>query len=85
MKINTNKYVKDHENARYDDLFMDFSGKYIFIRFNPDSFLKTGKRQNPDLQSRMPALEDQMLKQVDRVKKYENKSLVEIVDLFYDQ
>ena len=32
------KYVKTYEGARYDDLFMDFSGKYIFIWFNLDSF-----------------------------------------------
>jgi len=64
---------------------MDFSGKSIFIRFNPDSFIRNGERQNPDLQTRLPALEDEILKQVDRVKNYENKKLVDIVHLFYDQ
>ena len=29
-------YIKQNEQNRYDDLFMDFSGKYIFIRYNPD-------------------------------------------------
>jgi len=64
---------------------MDFSGKYIFIRFNPDSFIKNGERQNPYLKARMPALEDEILKQVGREKNYENKEHVEIVHLFYDQ
>ena len=31
-------YVKQDEINRYDDLFMSFSGKYIFIRYNPDKF-----------------------------------------------
>ena len=63
--------MKAHEGARYDDLFMDFNGKYIYIRFNPDSFINNGERQNPDLQTSLPALEAELLKQVDRVKKYE--------------
>ena len=79
------KYVRRNENARYDDLFMDFSGKYIFIRFNPDSFIENGETQNQGLQTRLPALEDALLKQVDRVKNYENKESVEVVHLFYYQ
>ena len=31
-------YIKSDENNRYDDLFMDFSGKYIFIRQNQDKY-----------------------------------------------
>ena len=31
-------YIKSDENNRYDDLFMDFSGKFIFIRYNPDKY-----------------------------------------------
>ena len=31
-------YVKYNKNIRYDDLFMDFAEKYIFIRYNPDKF-----------------------------------------------
>ena len=29
------RYIKENERNRYDDLFIDFSGKYIFIRYNP--------------------------------------------------
>jgi hypothetical protein len=32
-------YIKYDENIRYDNLFLDFSGKYIFIRYNPDKFV----------------------------------------------
>ena len=31
------QYVKKNEDVRYDDLFLDFSGKYMFIHFNPDN------------------------------------------------
>ena len=30
--------IKQDEEHRYDDLFMYFSGKYIFIRYNPDPY-----------------------------------------------
>ena len=44
------RYIKQDENNRYDDLFMDFSGKFIFIRYNPDKFIdKYGKSKNPNV------------------------------------
>ena len=42
IEINENQHKRDmkcHENIRYDNLFMDFNGKYIFIRYNPDKFI----------------------------------------------
>ena len=39
MKTQPKKYIKYDENVRYDNLFMDFSGKYIFIKCNPDKFM----------------------------------------------
>ena len=38
-------YVKHDESNRYNDLFMDISGKYIFIRYNPDKFADKDKKQ----------------------------------------
>ena len=32
-------YIKQDDQDRYNDLFMDFSGKYILIRYNPDKFI----------------------------------------------
>ena len=34
-----NNYIKYDENIRYDNLFMDFSGTCVFIRYNPDKFI----------------------------------------------
>ena len=50
-------YMKSDEKKRYDDLFMVFSGKYIFIRYNPDSYIdKSSKCKNPFCHNRMEAL-----------------------------
>ena len=79
-------YIKENENNRYDDLFMDFSGKYIFIRYNPDKFIdKYGKSKNPMFNTRMDVLEKAIDKQIQRIDRYENKELVEIHHLFYDE
>jgi hypothetical protein len=48
------RYIKDQELHRYDDLFMDYSGKYIFIRYNPDKFIdKFSQSKNPYFETRM--------------------------------
>ena len=39
-EVNENQYkyyIKEKEIERYNDLFMEFSGKYIFTRSNPDN------------------------------------------------
>jgi len=60
-------YIKQNENNRYDDLFMDFSGKYIFIRYNPDKFIdKYGKSKNPMFDTRMEVLEASINKHIMR-------------------
>ena len=80
------KYVRQDENNRYDDLFMDFSGKYIFIRYNPDKFVdKYNKSKNPMFGTRMEVLENSINKHIKRIHNYENTDLVEIHHLFYDE
>jgi hypothetical protein len=80
------KYIKTSENVRYDDLFMDFSGKYIFIRYNPDKFIdKYNKSKNPFFEKRMDVLEHAINKNIERINNYENTELIEIHHLFYDE
>ena len=31
-------YIKYDEDNRYNELFMDFSGKNVFIRYTPDKY-----------------------------------------------
>ena len=41
-------YINCDESVRYDNLLVDFSGKYIFIRYNPDEFIeKHNTSKNP--------------------------------------
>ena len=79
-------YIKEHEVIRYDDLFMDFSGKSIFIRYNPDKFKeKLGKSKNPYFNSRMQVLESVIRKHILRIQAEDNDSLLEIHHVFYDE
>lgn len=58
-------YSKEDEIARYNDLFMAFGGKFIFIRFNPDKYKdKNGKSCNPMLVNRLLVLESEINKQI---------------------
>jgi len=78
-------YDKMNEETRYDDLFMAYSGKWIYIRFNPDIYLsKSGKRKNPTLASRLEVLEEEINKQIVRIQKGENTELIERIYMFYD-
>lgn len=41
------RYLKQDEEHSYDDFFVVFSGKYIFIRYNPDPYKDSdGKTKN---------------------------------------
>jgi hypothetical protein len=79
-------YIKENEKARYDDLFMDYSGKYIFIRYNPDKFKdKYGKSKNPYFDTRMEVLENVINKHILRIQAEDNENLLEIHHVFYDE
>lgn len=73
-------YDKKDEETRYDDLYMIHSGKWIFIRFNPDPTANC----DTDLEDRIEVLLNEMEKQIGRIKQGENTEPVEIVRLYYD-
>ena len=78
-------YSAMDEETRYDDLYMAFSGKWIYIRFNPDKYVaKNGKNKNPMISTRLPVLLDEINKQITRIENEENKELVERIYLYYD-
>lgn len=61
-------------------------GKFIFIRFNPDKFKnKGGKNINPMLYTRLATLKEEIEKQINRIENEENKELLEIIKLYYDE
>lgn len=78
-------YDQMDEETRYDDLYMAFSGKWIYIRFNPDKYVaKNGKNKNPMISTRLPVLLDEIKKQIIRIEKEENTELVERIYMYYD-
>ena len=66
-------YDPKDEGIRYDDLYMIHSGKWIFIRFNPD-----GVGEN-----KLESLIKMIQIQIDRINRDENAELVEIIKMFY--
>ena len=78
-------YDKIDEEIRYDDLMMVFSGKWIFIRFNPDSYKNSkGIRSNPKIEKRFTALQEEIDRQIKIIEKEENEDMLKIVKLYYD-
>jgi hypothetical protein len=69
-------YDKRDEEIRYDDLFMAYSGKWIFIRFNPDG-------RGVDMEDKLARLMEEVEFQTGRIEREENTELLEIVKLFY--
>ena len=72
-------YDKKDEEIRYDDLYMVYSGKWIYIRFNPDDIFS----QKIDIEDRITILLEVIEKQIDRIEQEENEELVDIIKLFY--
>lgn len=72
-------YDEKDEEIRYDDLYMIHSGKWIFIRFNPDKTMT----QKTDIEDRIEVLLDVIEEQIERIEQEENQDLVEIIKLYY--
>jgi hypothetical protein len=67
------------EDNRYEDLAMASTGKWIFIRFNPDG-------KGVDLEDKLVCLKAEMEKQIERItsgERDQNEDLVEIVFMYY--
>jgi hypothetical protein len=69
-------YSVQDETYRYHDVIMDWGGKLVFIRFNPD-----GKGFSMD--EKHARLAEEINEQVRRVEAEENTELCERVYLFY--
>ena len=69
-------YDSRDEEIRYDDLYMVHSGKWVFIRFNPDG-------KGVDMVDKLYTLVEEIKTQINRIESYENTELLEIIKLFY--
>ena len=58
---------------------MIYSGKWIFIRFNPDK----NRRHNLPIDDRIIELINVIKEQMNRINNEENTELLEIIKLFY--
>jgi len=70
-------YDARDEEIRYDDLYMIHSGKWVFIRFNPDSNVS-----KVDIDDKLDTLIETMRKCIGRIEREENTELVEIIKLY---
>jgi len=78
-------YDKMDEEIRYDDLFMAFSGKWIYIRFNPDKYKdKKGNTKNPTIGTRLETLKNEITSQIKHIENNENNELLERIYMYYD-
>ena len=75
-------YDEKDEEIRYDDLYMIHSGKWIFIRFNPDK-MSSVEENEVDIEDRVTVLIDEIEKHVARIEAEENVELLEIYRLYY--
>jgi hypothetical protein len=65
---------------------MIHGGKFIFIRFNPDTYKnKKMEIKNPNIKDRLPILKDEIEKQIYRIENDMNSDLLEIVYLYFDE
>jgi hypothetical protein len=77
-------YDEDDENIRYNDLYMIHSGKWIFIRFNPDKYKnEKGETKDPRLNTRLKRLKEEIDNQIERIEQGKNDDPLEIIKLFY--
>ena len=80
-----NTYDKMDEDTRYDDLYMAHSGKWIYIRFNPDKYIdKKGTSKNPTIATRLETLQREIEKQIIRIETEQNTELIERIYLYFD-
>ena len=70
-------YDEKDEEIRYDDLYMIHSGKWIFIRFNPDTNVS-----KTDIDDKLVMLIETMEYSIDRIEREENSDLLEIIKLY---
>ena len=70
-------YDQKDEEIRYDDVYMIHSGKWVFIRFNPDTNVS-----KVDISDKLDKLIETMGECVNRIERGENAELVEIIKLY---
>ncbi len=88
LAIETDEHQHSHysdETVRYNDLYMHFSGKWIFIRFNVHSYHDhQGNLRLTTFRDRLQRLRHEIQSQILRIHAELNHSLLQIIPLFYN-
>ena len=61
-----------------------FTGKWIFIRFNPDNYRVNGKMKKTPMKTRLDGLKNEIDKQIYRITNDDNRDLLEIHKLYFN-
>ena len=75
-KLKKGKEIKLHHNLECRNFYMIHSGKWVFIRFNPD-------RKGIDIADKLDKLVETIEDAIYRIENEQNTGLLEIVKLYY--
>jgi hypothetical protein len=78
-------YVAYDEFVRYNEIVLQFTCKYIFIRYNPDKYKVNGNVMYVDTKTRLKRLSEEIRKQIDIIELTKNEDYLKIIHLFYDE
>ena len=90
IEIDENQHkdrAENYEETRYNDLAMDFTGRQIFLRINPDSFVVDGVKQDPSFEERLNIVEQkiaELLELIDVEQHEDSFQFIQVHHLFYD-
>lgn len=80
------RYDPKDEIARYNDMAMIFTGKWYYIRYNPDTYKdKSGITQNPDMKTRLTKLQEVMDAAIYDILNDKNEELLLIEYVYFDE
>ena len=86
IEVDENQHSRyKNDDIRYDDLMMTFTGKFIFIRFNPDNYRINGVLKKTQIRTRLNKLSNEIVKQQSRIDNEENNDMLEIIKLYYTE
>ena len=78
----------DYEANRYNELVMDFTGRFVFLRINPDPYKVAGVKQDPGFDDRLSLVEDkiaELLTDVESGIEDDSQDMVQVHHMFYDE
>ena len=77
-------YADGYEISRYNDLFVDFSGHYIFIRINPHPYWANQERLDPPFGERVNIVCNK-IHSILETGPVDHQNLMELHHMFYDE